>query len=149
MPRGATLTKGRQYISKRDPVYIKQESPQIMNLTSIYSQPNHTSIGSQSNDFFHQHFDQTTIQFEGHTPNNSTASAFFTDFQDVKPVLGRPQVTPFYAKQIVIVSLCNRRLKHYLHFLSLSKLFSFHSRTNWIYEYLLGILILHPYMYVL
>ncbi|GAB1603704.1 transcription factor E2F3-like isoform X1 [Argonauta hians] len=90
MPRGSTVTKGRSYINKRDPVYIKQESPQIMNLTSIYRQPNHTDIGNQSKDFF-QHYEQTSIQFEGHTPNNNIASTFFMDFPDVKPVLSRPQ----------------------------------------------------------
>lgn len=97
MPRGSTVSKARLYSQKRDTTYIKQESPQIMNLTSIYRQPTlqtlttMTGVGT-SKDFFCHQFEQTPITLEGHTPNANTASTLFPDFIDTKPILSKPQV---------------------------------------------------------
>lgn len=96
MPRGSTVSKARLYSQKRDTTYIKQESPQIMNLTSIYRQPTlqtlttMTGVGT-SKDFFCHQFEQTPITLEGHTPNANTASTLFPDFIDTKPILSKPQ----------------------------------------------------------
>lgn len=99
MPRGSTVSKGRLYSQKIDTTFIKQESPQIMNLTSIYRQPTHqtltaamTTTTGPSNDFFGHQFDQTpTLALDGHTPNANTTATIYPDFIDTKPMLCKPQ----------------------------------------------------------